>query len=101
MTVHSIDVPDGDTPSPEQIAARIDLGCACYHEINCPFMLYIADDSLFSEQPACTCGGEEMAKAYAQSGTEAGGHFTLHEVPADGDSRVQPNAAMAGDEDAR
>lgn len=65
--VTSMAVPDGDTPSPELIAARIDLGCACYHEINCPFMLYAADHSLFSEAPACDCGGEAMAKAYASA----------------------------------
>jgi hypothetical protein len=64
--VTDIRIPDGEKPSPEAIAARIDLGCACYHEANCPFMLFMVDDDLFDETPACECGGEEMAKAYAE-----------------------------------
>lgn len=71
--VRSIDVPDGERPDPEVIAARIDLGCACYHDLCCPFALYAANAELFTEVQACTCGGEEMARAYAELTTEQSG----------------------------
>lgn len=66
--VRSIDVSPVETPSPEVIAARIDLGCASYHELCCPFAMYAADESMFDGMPACTCGGPAMAMAYAEGG---------------------------------
>lgn len=69
--VRSISVPEGEAPDPEVIAARIDLGCACYHEICCPWLMWTNDESLFTSTPSCDCGGEEMAKAYANGGPNA------------------------------
>lgn len=69
VPVRNIDVAEGETPSPAVIAARIDLGCGDYHEACCPVILYMADEGLFDEPPACNCGGPAMAKAYAEGGS--------------------------------
>lgn len=63
--VRNIAVPEGERPSPAVIAARIDLGAAEYHEHCCPWLMWTADESLFTSEPSCECGGPEMAKAYA------------------------------------
>lgn len=57
---------DGDRPTAEQIATRIDLGMAEYHDTCCPWLLSTTDDSLFTSVQACECGGPEMAKAYVE-----------------------------------
>lgn len=51
-------------PSVEEIARRIDLGTAEYHETICTWRLWSEDESLFHGMPACDCGGPEMARAY-------------------------------------
>lgn len=60
------DVPDGEAPSAENIAARIDLGNAEYHETICQWRLWSEDESLFTSMPGCNCGGPEMARAYVE-----------------------------------
>lgn len=51
-------------PSVEEMATRIDMGNAEYHENCCPWMLWTADESLFTSMPRCECSGPEMARAY-------------------------------------
>lgn len=59
-------VADGERPTAEQIAARIDLEAASYHELCCKWSMWANDKSLYDDMPACDCGGPEMAKAYVQ-----------------------------------
>lgn len=64
-TVRNINVPEGEIPSPEVIAARINTGSAEYHELCCSWLMWESDESLFDDEPPCDCGGPEMARAYA------------------------------------
>lgn len=62
VPVGRVDAPQA--PSADEIASRIDMGTAEYHENCCPFLLWESDSSLFTSMPACECGGPEMARAY-------------------------------------
>lgn len=57
--------PESAPPTVEEIATRIDMGTAEYHETICSFALWRDDPSMFTERQACDCGGPEMARSYA------------------------------------
>lgn len=79
--VRSVRVPDGDAPSPEVIAARIDLGSADYHDMCCGYALWCADESMFDGPQSCDCGGNEMAKVYASLAALTGAERERFGVP--------------------
>lgn len=55
---------DTGAPSVDEMATRIDMGNAEYHESVCRWRMWSEDESLFTSMPPCNCGGPEMARAY-------------------------------------